>query len=105
MLNSRGITHKATDIFIFVTCSFTILDNYLYVQEDENRSESAAPREVEYDDENEDMESDADDFIVDDDGRPIAERKKKRKPIFTDALVLQSITNYCKIMLDVLTRI
>jgi hypothetical protein len=31
------------------------------------------------------MESDADDFIVDDDGRPIAERKKKRKPIFTDA--------------------
>ncbi|CAK1551238.1 unnamed protein product [Leptosia nina] len=53
--------------------------------EDENRSESAAPREVEYDDDNEDMESDADDFIVDDDGRPIAERKKKRKPIFTDA--------------------
>ncbi|CAG9561741.1 unnamed protein product [Danaus chrysippus] len=53
--------------------------------EDENRSESAAPREIEYDDENEDMESDADDFIVDDDGRPIAERKKKRKPIFTDA--------------------
>lgn len=54
-------------------------------QEDENRSESAAPRDVEYDDENEDLESDADDFIVDDDGRPIAERKKKRKPIFTDA--------------------
>lgn len=57
------------------------------LQEDENRSESAAPREVEYDDDNEDLESDADDFIVDDDGRPIAERKKKRKPIFTDALV------------------
>lgn len=55
------------------------------LQEDENRSESAAPREAEYDDENEDLESDADDFIVDDDGRPIAERKKKRKPIFTDA--------------------
>ncbi|XP_045447974.1 transcription elongation factor SPT6 [Melitaea cinxia] len=54
-------------------------------EEDENRSESAAPREVEYDDENEDMESDADDFIVDDDGRPIAERKKKRKPMFADA--------------------
>ncbi|XP_045772397.1 transcription elongation factor SPT6 [Maniola jurtina] len=54
-------------------------------EEDENRSESAAPREVEYDDENEDLESDADDFIVDDDGRPIAERKKKRKHIFTDA--------------------
>lgn len=55
------------------------------MQEDENRSESAAPREVDYDDENDDMESDADDFIVDGDGRPIAERKKKRKPIFTDA--------------------
>lgn len=54
-------------------------------KEDENRSEPAAPREVEYDDENEDMESDADDFIVDDDGRPIAERKKKRKPMFADA--------------------
>lgn len=55
-------------------------------EEDENRSESAAPRgEVEYDEEGEDLESDADDFIVDDDGRPIAERKKKRKPIFTDA--------------------
>ncbi|XP_060803163.1 transcription elongation factor SPT6 [Amyelois transitella] len=54
--------------------------------EDENRSEPAPARgDVEYDDENEDMESDADDFIVDDDGRPIAERKKKRKPIFTDA--------------------
>ncbi|CAH2250199.1 transcription elongation factor SPT6 [Pararge aegeria] len=52
--------------------------------EDENRSEPAIPRE-EYDDVNEDMESDADDFIVDDDGRPIAERKKKRKHIFTDA--------------------
>ncbi|XP_037868375.1 transcription elongation factor SPT6 [Bombyx mori] len=55
-------------------------------EEDENRSDSAAPRgDVEYDDDNEELESDADDFIVDDDGRPIAERKKKRKPIFTDA--------------------
>ncbi|XP_063383869.1 transcription elongation factor SPT6 [Cydia fagiglandana] len=52
-------------------------------EEDENRSESAAPREVEYDEEGEEGESDADDFIVDDDGKPIA--KKKRKPIFTDA--------------------
>ncbi|CAH4028346.1 unnamed protein product [Pieris brassicae] len=54
-------------------------------EEEENRSEPGAAREMEYDDDNEDMESDADDFIVDDDGRPIAERKKKRKPIFTDA--------------------
>ena len=30
-------------------------------------------------------ESDADDFIVDDDGVPITEKKKKRKPMFTDA--------------------
>lgn len=33
----------------------------------------------------EDEYSDADDFIVDDDGRPIADKRKKRKPIFTDA--------------------
>lgn len=31
----------------------------------------------EYDEEGEDEESDADDFIVDDDGRPITEKKKK----------------------------
>lgn len=30
-----------------------------------------------YDEEGEDEESDADDFIVDDDGRPITEKKKK----------------------------
>lgn len=40
---------------------------------------------MEYDEEGEDLESDADDFIVDDDGRPITDRRKKRKPIFTDA--------------------
>lgn len=62
---------------------FERLSYNCFFQEDENRSESAAPREVEYDEEGEDMESDADDFIVDDDGKPIA--KKKRKPIFTDA--------------------
>ena len=33
--------------------------------------------EVAYDEEGEDDESDADDFIVDDDGRPITEKKKK----------------------------
>ncbi|XP_034662685.1 transcription elongation factor SPT6-like [Drosophila subobscura] len=37
----------------------------------------------------EDTESDADDFIVDDNGRPIAEKKKKRRPIFTDASLLE----------------
>ncbi|EDV44490.1 uncharacterized protein Dana_GF20387 [Drosophila ananassae] len=49
----------------------------------EHRSERS-PREVDAFDE-EDSESDADDFIVDDNGRPIAEKKKKRRPIFTDA--------------------
>lgn len=53
------------------------------LKDDENQSESAAPREMEYDDENEE-ESDADDFIVDDDGKPI-KKKTRRKPIFTDA--------------------
>lgn len=33
--------------------------------------------EAEFDEEGEDEESDADDFIVDDDGRPITEKKKK----------------------------
>lgn len=32
--------------------------------------------------------TDADDFIVDDDGRPIAEKRKKKKPIFSDAYVV-----------------
>ncbi|KAH8293318.1 hypothetical protein KR018_001078 [Drosophila ironensis] len=49
----------------------------------EHRSERS-PREADAFDE-EDTESDADDFIVDDNGRPIAEKKKKRRPIFTDA--------------------
>ncbi|KAJ8959603.1 hypothetical protein NQ318_021789 [Aromia moschata] len=34
--------------------------------------------------------SDADDFIVDDDGRPIAERRRKKKPIFTDAALQEA---------------
>lgn len=46
--------------------------------------------EAEHFDEEEDEGeySDADDFIVDDEGRPIAEKKKKRKPIFSDAYVI-----------------
>ncbi|CAD7091358.1 unnamed protein product [Hermetia illucens] len=52
----------------------------------ERRSErSQREAEVEQFDEEEDEESDADDFIVDDDGRPIAEKKKKRRAIFGDA--------------------
>ncbi|KAH8387846.1 hypothetical protein KR093_009870 [Drosophila rubida] len=49
----------------------------------ERRSERSIREADAFDDE--DSESDADDFIVDDNGRPIAEKKKKRKPIFTDA--------------------
>ncbi|XP_001355099.4 transcription elongation factor SPT6 [Drosophila pseudoobscura] len=51
----------------------------------EHRSERS-PRHGEADAfDEEDSESDADDFIVDDNGRPIADKKKKRRPIFTDA--------------------
>ncbi|EDV92238.1 GH24153 [Drosophila grimshawi] len=49
----------------------------------ERRSERSIRETDPFDDE--DSESDADDFIVDDNGRPIAEKKKKRRPIFTDA--------------------
>ncbi|EDW66387.1 transcription elongation factor SPT6 [Drosophila virilis] len=49
----------------------------------ERRSERSIREADTFDDE--DSESDADDFIVDDNGRPIAEKKKKRRPIFTDA--------------------
>lgn len=46
--------------------------------EDGRRSVQEHQRmEVAYDEEGEDEESDADDFIVDDDGRPITEKKKK----------------------------
>ncbi|KAG5681165.1 hypothetical protein PVAND_010625 [Polypedilum vanderplanki] len=54
-------------------------------QEDDRRSERNRRAEPErYDDEMSD-ESDADDFIVDDYGNSIAEKRKKRKPVFTDA--------------------
>ncbi|TDG44583.1 hypothetical protein AWZ03_008989 [Drosophila navojoa] len=49
----------------------------------ERRSERSIREADAFDDE--ESESDADDFIVDDNGRPIAEKKKKRRPIFTDA--------------------
>ncbi|CAG7720260.1 unnamed protein product [Allacma fusca] len=34
--------------------------------------------------------SETDDFIVDDDGRPITEKRKRRKPIFTDATLQEA---------------
>lgn len=70
-----------------------------YLQEDERRSERSHRPEVENFEEGseEDEYTDADDFIVDDDGRPIAEKRKKKKPIFTDAYV-----EYLNIILDII---
>lgn len=58
---------------------------------EEDRSSSRGPAPERYDDEEEEGEySDADDFIVDDEGRPIADKRKKRKPIFTDAALQEA---------------
>ncbi|XP_050511669.1 transcription elongation factor SPT6 isoform X2 [Diabrotica virgifera virgifera] len=64
--------------------------------DDERRSERSHRPAVEQEtygvgeEEEEGEYSDADDFIVDDDGRPIAEKKKKKKPIFTDAALQEA---------------
>ncbi|KAK6637223.1 hypothetical protein RUM44_007637 [Polyplax serrata] len=60
--------------------------------EDEDRPERSAEAE-QYDveeDEGEYSDDDDDGFIVDDDGRPIAEKRKKRKPIFNDAALQEA---------------
>lgn len=71
--------------------------NFLFVKDDERRSErSHRPiQEPEQfgEEEDEGEYSDEDDFIVDDDGRPITEKKKRRKPIFTDAYVTIYLKN------------
>lgn len=58
----------------------------LQFQEDERRSERSHRRNEpeRYEDEISE-ESDADDFIVDDYGNSISEKKRKRRPVFTDA--------------------
>lgn len=57
-----------------------------WFQDDDHGSEQIHRSEADrFDEEGEEDESDADDFIVDDEGRPIAEKRKKRKPIFNDA--------------------
>ncbi|EDW74366.1 uncharacterized protein Dwil_GK21875 [Drosophila willistoni] len=53
----------------------------------ESRRQRNSPKIHNYDDE--DSESDADDFIVDDNGRPISE-KKRRRPMYTDACLQES---------------
>lgn len=66
-----------------------VLADQLFVggsdEEDDRRSERSRRIEPERYDEEMSDESDADDFIVDDYGVSIAEKKRKRKPVFTDA--------------------
>ncbi|KAF5296511.1 hypothetical protein FQR65_LT01500 [Abscondita terminalis] len=62
--------------------------------DDDHRSERSQRPVIEpeqfAEDEDEGEYSDADDFIVDDDGRPLADKRKKRKPIFTDAALQEA---------------
>uniref|UniRef100_A0A1B6CNX7 Transcription elongation factor spt6 n=1 Tax=Clastoptera arizonana TaxID=38151 RepID=A0A1B6CNX7_9HEMI len=60
--------------------------------DDDRGSDKVHRSEADHYDEVEDEEdySDADDFIVDDDGRPIADKRRKRKPIFTDAALQEA---------------
>ncbi|KAK0178826.1 hypothetical protein PV327_007674 [Microctonus hyperodae] len=60
--------------------------------EDERRSERSHRQEPEtFDEEGSEEEySDADDFIVDDEGRPIGEKRRKKKPIFSDAALQEA---------------
>ncbi|XP_013115502.1 transcription elongation factor SPT6 [Stomoxys calcitrans] len=60
-----------------------LFDDDENVERQSEKSQREQPEHFEEDEEESD--SDADDFIVDDEGRPIAEKKKKRRPIFTDA--------------------
>lgn len=60
----------------------------LFDEDDDNfdrRSERSHREPETFEEEEGETDSDADDFIVDDDGRPIAQKKKKRRPIFSDA--------------------
>uniref|UniRef100_A0A146LTI5 Transcription elongation factor SPT6 n=1 Tax=Lygus hesperus TaxID=30085 RepID=A0A146LTI5_LYGHE len=59
--------------------------------EQEERASSRVVAREDYGDEEEEGDySDADDFIVDDEGRPIAEKRKKKKHIFTDAALQEA---------------
>lgn len=60
----------------------------ILIQEDERseRSHAVRPEVEQYDEEGSEEESDADDFIVDDDGKPIRSGgKKKKRHIFADS--------------------
>ncbi|RZF40546.1 hypothetical protein LSTR_LSTR000425 [Laodelphax striatellus] len=58
--------------------------------DEEPSSERGRMDQDNYDEEEEEGEYEDDGFIVDDEGRPIAEKKKKRKPIFTDAALQEA---------------
>lgn len=90
--NRKGILLRYVQYKIFRLISLFIYKNVLIyisdcLQEDERRSERSHRPEAENFEEGSDEGeyTDADDFIVDDDGRPIAEKRKKKKPIFSDA--------------------
>jgi hypothetical protein len=61
------------------------------MKEEERSSSRAVTQDLYEEGDDEGEYSDADDFIVDDHGRPIADKRKKRKPIFTDAYVYKLI--------------
>ncbi|XP_054274705.1 transcription elongation factor SPT6-like isoform X1 [Macrosteles quadrilineatus] len=65
-------------------------DHEMEERDDDHESERIHRSEADLDMEGEEEESDADDFIVDDDGRPIADKRKKRKPIFSDAALQEA---------------
>lgn len=54
-----------------------------------------------YDELGEDEESDADDFIVDDDGQPITTKKKKAKRIFNDASLQEGSLGFLSIFYSI----
>lgn len=87
----KGISSRYVQLNVRLISSFIYKRVIIYLsycsQEDERRSERSHRPEVENFEEGSDEGeyTDADDFIVDDDGRPIAEKRKKKKPIFSDA--------------------
>lgn len=58
--------------------------------EDERSERSHRPEIETFDEEGSEGEYSEDDFIVDDDGRPIAEKRKKKKHIFSDAALQEA---------------
>lgn len=58
--------------------------------DDERPERAAEPEHYDVEDEEGEYTDDDDGFIVDDDGRPIAEKRKRRKPIFNDAALQEA---------------